>query len=126
MSADAATRFAQSYRAWVAGWRPGSELAEARAELHRFARVLVAPGAKSPAERRQLAEFDALVLRIPWLLDAQRGGAAYERMAAALRELTAALADSRPWAPPAAALDCGCDGCSHLLNAVALFVRAPP
>jgi len=117
MAADAvlSARFTQCYRAWVAGWRPGSALAEARAELHRFASAGAAAS----------ANFEALVLQIPWLIDAQRGEAAYKRMAVALRELSATNADTQLWEPPAS-LDCGCDACFHLLNAVALFVRAPP
>ena len=125
--------FVEGYRAWIAGWRPDSELAAARAELHRFVSVLVSPGFKSVAERRQLAEFDELVRRLPWLISQERS-AGFDHMAAALRALVAGPAPAGKrsfWNPPKDAFDSAecaqsdCDACYHFLNAVARQVLSP-
>ena len=119
--------FVECYRAWIASWLPDSELAAARAELHRFVSVLVTPGFKSVAERRQLAEFDELVRRLPWLISQERS-AGFDHMAAALRALVAGPAPAGKrsfWNPPKDAFDSAacaqsdCDACYHFLNAVA-------
>jgi len=124
--------FVECYRAWIAGWRPDSELAAARAELHRFVSALLSPGFKSPAERRQLAEFDELVRRLPWLISQERS-AGFDHMAAALRALVAGPAPAGNyafWHPPKATFDSAecaqreCDACYHFLNAVARQVLA--
>lgn len=124
--------FVECYRAWIAGWRPDSELAAARAELHRFVPVLLSPGFKSVEERRLEAEFGALTRRLPWLI-AQERGAEFDRMAAALRDLAVGPVPSGKrsfWNPPNGAFDTAecaqsdCDACYHFLNAVARQVLA--
>ena len=114
--------FADQYEAWLASLHP--ELAEAHAELHRFVHVLVSPGAKTKAEARLLAEFDALVLRLPWLIRQRRRDPAFAAMAAALRATVhgAPSPTFSTWELPDAVLtdaQSKCDACRHFARAAA-------
>jgi len=121
--------FAKLYSAWLAALHP--DLAEAYAELHRFVHILVPPGVKTPAEARLAAEFDALVLRLPWLLGQRKHESNFAEMAAALR---GAFALGARWVPPDAAFggaQCAqskcdasdCDACRHFLCAAARLLE---
>ena len=115
--------FVVLYGAWLTSLHP--DLAEAHADLHRFVHVLVAPGVKTESEVRLLAEFDALVLRLPWLIRQRKRDPAFAAMSAALRATVKGAPSSTfsTWEPPddvfSSSAQSSCDACRHFLRAVA-------